>query len=251
MPPWSRVSQAESRDTPRDSNARGLQARGTTRSGCSSRRSSGDRGRRARSCHRRSLRSLRARRRALILARKARLLERPRKLGDLGPFFNRWPFRKPRRAEVVLAWPVLDCEPNEHDPSPALRREEPDDRALVDRRIAGEHDVRRHLNDGLRGSVSGLRATGERDQGAGGRASLFPSVLAFLAPSVLELMSEQQWKRADAIARVAAGKLTMAEAARIVGLSVRQLRRLRRRMEHDGRAGLRHGNRGREPGVEG
>ncbi len=60
-------------------------------------------------------------------------------------------------------------------------------------------------------------------------------------------MSEQQWKRADAIARVTAGKLTMAEAARVVGLSVRQLRRLRRRVEHDGRAGLRHGNRGRVP----
>lgn len=60
-------------------------------------------------------------------------------------------------------------------------------------------------------------------------------------------MSEQQWKRADAIARVAAGKLTMVEVARVVGLSMRQLRRLRRRVERDGRAGLVHGNRGRVP----
>jgi hypothetical protein len=63
----------------------------------------------------------------------------------------------------------------------------------------------------------------------------------------MDLMSERQWKRADAVARVAAGKLTMAEAACVLGLSVRQVRRIRRRVETHGRAGLVHGNTGRAP----
>lgn len=61
-------------------------------------------------------------------------------------------------------------------------------------------------------------------------------------------MSEAQWKRADAVARLAAGKLTMREAAQLLGLSVRQVRRVRRRVEKAGRTGLVHGNRGRVPG---
>ncbi len=60
-------------------------------------------------------------------------------------------------------------------------------------------------------------------------------------------MSEGQWKRWDAVARLAAGKLTTDEAARVLRLSVRQVRRIRRRVEHDGRAGLVHGNAGRPP----
>jgi hypothetical protein len=64
----------------------------------------------------------------------------------------------------------------------------------------------------------------------------------------MELMSEGQWKRADAVARLAAGKLTMQEAAEVLGISVRQLRRVRRRVEKAGRQGLVHGNRGRVPG---
>ena len=63
----------------------------------------------------------------------------------------------------------------------------------------------------------------------------------------MDLMSERQWKRWDAVARVAAGKLTMTEAAQVLGLSVRQLRRIRRRVEQAGRNGLAHGNQGREP----
>jgi len=63
----------------------------------------------------------------------------------------------------------------------------------------------------------------------------------------MELMSEGQWKRWDAVARVAAGKLTVGEAARVLGLSVRQVRRLRRRVGEGGRAGLQHGNRGQVP----
>ena len=63
----------------------------------------------------------------------------------------------------------------------------------------------------------------------------------------MDLMREQQWKRWDAVARVAAGKLTMGEAAAVLGLSVRQLRRIRQRVAREGRAGLAHGNQGRPP----
>ena len=60
-------------------------------------------------------------------------------------------------------------------------------------------------------------------------------------------MSEGQWKRWDAVARLTVGKLTVGEAARVLGLSVRQVRRIRRRVAEGGRAGLQHGNRGRVP----
>ncbi len=60
-------------------------------------------------------------------------------------------------------------------------------------------------------------------------------------------MSERQWKRWDALARVAAGRLSMSEAARLLGLSLRHVRRLRRTIEARGRAALRHGNAQRAP----
>ena len=60
-------------------------------------------------------------------------------------------------------------------------------------------------------------------------------------------MSEGQWKRWNAVARLTVGKLTVGEAARVLGLSVRQVRRIRRRVAEGGRAGLQHGNRGRVP----
>src|SRR5258705_6412702 len=63
----------------------------------------------------------------------------------------------------------------------------------------------------------------------------------------MDLMSERQWKRWDAVARLGAGTLTTAEAARVLALSVRQVRRVRRRIEQYGRAGLIHGNTGRAP----
>jgi hypothetical protein len=62
----------------------------------------------------------------------------------------------------------------------------------------------------------------------------------------MELMSERDWKRWDAIDRVRAGKLTKAQAAQICGISVRQLRRLCREVEASGKRALIHGNRGRE-----
>jgi hypothetical protein len=61
------------------------------------------------------------------------------------------------------------------------------------------------------------------------------------------LMSLREWKRWDAVERVEAGRLTMAEAAQVVRLSVRHFRRVRRRVEAEGRKGVQHGNRGRPP----
>jgi transposase len=63
----------------------------------------------------------------------------------------------------------------------------------------------------------------------------------------MELMSERQWKRLDAVERLERGVLTSGEAARVLGLSVRQVRRLRRAVEKRGRAGVVHGNTGRAP----
>lgn len=63
----------------------------------------------------------------------------------------------------------------------------------------------------------------------------------------MELMSERQWKRWDVIGRVNVEKLTMAEAARICGISDRQLRRIRVGVGAEGKAALAHGNRGRQP----
>lgn len=58
-------------------------------------------------------------------------------------------------------------------------------------------------------------------------------------------MSRRQWKRLEAVERVEAGKLTTAEAATVLGLSVRQVRRLRRAVEKRGAPAVIHGNRGR------
>jgi AraC-like DNA-binding protein len=42
----------------------------------------------------------------------------------------------------------------------------------------------------------------------------------------MELMSQEQWRRLDVLRRIEAGGLTRAEAARVLGLSKRQVRRL-------------------------
>jgi hypothetical protein len=60
-------------------------------------------------------------------------------------------------------------------------------------------------------------------------------------------MSLRQAKRLEAVGRVAEGLWTMAVAAAAVGLSERQLRRLCRRVEKSGPAGLLHGNQGNKP----
>jgi len=64
----------------------------------------------------------------------------------------------------------------------------------------------------------------------------------------MDAMAEWQWKRWDAVARLGAGKLTVREAATVLGLSMRQVRRVRGRLAAQGRQGLVHGNQGRSPG---
>ena len=63
----------------------------------------------------------------------------------------------------------------------------------------------------------------------------------------MDLMSERQWKRWDVIGRVNTERLTMAEGARICGISLRQLWRLRAAVAEAGKEALLHGNRGRPP----
>jgi len=58
-------------------------------------------------------------------------------------------------------------------------------------------------------------------------------------------MSVTEQRRAWVLTRVLRGTLTMAEAAEELGLSERHLWRLRAAFEHEGPAGLVHGNRGR------
>jgi transposase len=63
----------------------------------------------------------------------------------------------------------------------------------------------------------------------------------------MDLMSERQWKRWDVMGRVNAERLTMAEAARICGISLRQIWRIRAAVGEAGKEALFHGNRGRPP----
>lgn len=58
-------------------------------------------------------------------------------------------------------------------------------------------------------------------------------------------MTAREQQRARVLHRLAEGSLTMAEAADLLGLSQRQLWRLRRTLHEAGPAGLVHGNRGR------
>ena len=58
-------------------------------------------------------------------------------------------------------------------------------------------------------------------------------------------MSSKEQRRAWVLSRVEAEEMTVAGAARLLGLSERSIHRLRARMRRDGPAGLVHGNRGR------
>ena len=60
-------------------------------------------------------------------------------------------------------------------------------------------------------------------------------------------MSSRQWKRVDVLRRLAIGELTVPEAARALGLSERQVQRLRQAVAAHGEAGVIHGNAGRAP----
>jgi transposase len=59
------------------------------------------------------------------------------------------------------------------------------------------------------------------------------------------LFMEREWKRLDTMRRIENGGLTVGEAAQVLGLSVRQTRRVRRRVEKQGATGVVHGSRGR------
>jgi transposase len=59
------------------------------------------------------------------------------------------------------------------------------------------------------------------------------------------LLSEKAWKRLETARRIEAGELTVGEAAKVLGLSLRHTRRVRQRVKAKGKAGLVHGNRGR------
>ena len=63
-------------------------------------------------------------------------------------------------------------------------------------------------------------------------------------------MSVKQWRRLDAVERVKRNELTMGEAALVVGISKRQMRRICRRIAAEGAAGVIHGNTGRHPWNE-
>ena len=58
-------------------------------------------------------------------------------------------------------------------------------------------------------------------------------------------MSKREQQRAFVLTRLMSGEMGVAEAARLLGLSERSIRRLRARMEREGPAALVHGNRGR------
>lgn len=58
-------------------------------------------------------------------------------------------------------------------------------------------------------------------------------------------MTSREQQRAQVLTRLLVGELTVAEAAQLLGLSERQVFRLRRGFERDGPAALVHGNRGR------
>jgi transposase len=58
-------------------------------------------------------------------------------------------------------------------------------------------------------------------------------------------MSDEEVRRAGVLKRVKAGDLTQVEAAEVLGLSYRQLKRIYRRYRKQGVKGLGHGNTGK------
>jgi transposase len=64
-------------------------------------------------------------------------------------------------------------------------------------------------------------------------------------------MSEKQVKRLDVLGRIEAGALTVGEAATVLGMSRRQVQRLRRAKRKKGPAAVIHGNIGRRPANRG
>ncbi len=63
----------------------------------------------------------------------------------------------------------------------------------------------------------------------------------------MDKMSRKQWKRLEVLERLSQGEWTMVEGANLVGLSVRQMRRLLRSYEANGHQSVVHGNAGCSP----
>ncbi|WP_207666922.1 helix-turn-helix domain-containing protein [Desulfofundulus salinus] len=61
-------------------------------------------------------------------------------------------------------------------------------------------------------------------------------------------MSAKEVKRVFVMEQVLSGKLTVRQAAQLLGLSERQVKRLKGGMQKEGVAFLAHKNRGRKPG---
>jgi transposase len=64
----------------------------------------------------------------------------------------------------------------------------------------------------------------------------------------MDQMTQEQWKKLEVLERLNEGAVTQADAARVLGLCERQVRRLAARFEENGKACLVHGNVGRSPG---
>lgn len=60
-------------------------------------------------------------------------------------------------------------------------------------------------------------------------------------------MSEKQWRRLDVVERIERGEMTIAEGATALGISTRQMKRIRKRIAKEGQRGVVHGNTGRAP----
>ncbi len=60
-------------------------------------------------------------------------------------------------------------------------------------------------------------------------------------------MSEKQWRRLDVVERIERGEMTIAEGATALGISPRQMKRIRKRIAKKGQSGVVHGNTGRAP----
>lgn len=60
-------------------------------------------------------------------------------------------------------------------------------------------------------------------------------------------MSQGQWRKLDVVERVERGELTVSEGAQVLGLSRRQVQRLRKKVRVLGARGVVHGNIGRAP----
>lgn len=73
------------------------------------------------------------------------------------------------------------------------------------------------------------------------------AIITIMKGKVFYLMSQEQLKRYSVIDKSLSGVLTVEEAAEHLGLSVRQVIRLRKGVNKEGTAALIHKNRGHKP----